>query len=293
MFLSLFRTYWNPQRDRKMKITGHTKITGIFGYPIEHTLSPVMHNAAFENLGLDYCYVPFLVLPDDLPYAVKSIRALNLRGVNITIPHKEKVMPLLDEIKEEASIIGAVNTIVNTNGKLTGYNTDGIGFIQSLTEKNISLEGKDILIIGAGGAARAIGYYISQKAKSLAISGRTQYKVENLVKDLNRFNKNKNVISLEDVTDIKKYHMIINTTPLGLKGNDPLPLDIGLLRKDQIVYDLIYKKTPLIQKATEKGCLTLDGSEMLIWQGALSFEIWTGKKPDIAVMRSSLLAAIR
>lgn len=276
-----------------MKITGHTKITGIFGYPIEHTLSPVMHNAAFENLGLDYCYVPFLVLPDDLPYAVKSIRALNLRGVNITIPHKEKVIPLLDEIKEEASIIGAVNTIVNTNGKLTGYNTDGIGFIQSLTEKNISVEGKDILIIGAGGAARSVGYYINQKAKSLAISGRTQYKVENLVKDLNRFNKNKNVISLKNVTHIEKYYMIINTTPLGLKDNDPLPLDTDLLRKDQIVYDLIYKKTPLIQKATEKGCLTIDGLEMLIWQGAISFELWTGRRPDIAIMRSSLLSAIR
>ncbi len=224
-----------------MKITGNTKIVGIFGYPIEHTLSPIMHNAAFKNLGIDYCYIPFLVHPDELSLAVKSIRALNLRGVNITIPHKEKILPLLDEIQEEASIIGAVNTVVNSGGKLIGYNTDGRGFLQSLIDKNISIEGKDILIIGAGGAARSIGYYISQKANSLAISGRTWHKVENLVKDLNKFNKN--VISLNNIKHIEKYHLIINTTPLGLKDNDPLPIDTNLLRSDQIICDLIYKKT--------------------------------------------------
>jgi shikimate dehydrogenase len=272
-----------------MKITGHTKITGIFGFPVEHTLSPAMHNAAFEDLRLDYRYVPFLVHPDELANAVKAIVALNLSGVNITIPHKEKIMVFLDEINEEASIIGAVNTVVNSNGRLIGYNTDGRGFMQSLIEKDIPIEGKDILIIGAGGAARSIGYYISQKANSLSIFGRTQQKVQCLVKDLNKFQKN--VFPLQNITHIEKYHLIINTTPLGLYDNDPLPLDTSLLRQDQIVCDLIYKKTPLIQKASEKGCPTLDGMGMLIWQGALSFELWTGRKPDINVMRSALLAA--
>src|SRR4030042_3325641 len=127
-----------------MKISGRTKITGIFGHPVEHTLSPAMHNAAFKALGLNYCYVPFLVHPDYLEDAIKAIRALNLCGVNVTVPHKEKVMPLLDEINEEASFIGAVNTIVNSDGRLTGYNTDGRGFIQSLLEGGTSIEGKDI-----------------------------------------------------------------------------------------------------------------------------------------------------
>ena len=137
-----------------MDISGRTKILGIFGYPVEHTLSPAMHNAALKSLGLDFCYVPFSVHPDLLDKAVSAIRALNLRGVNITVPHKEKVMPFLDRVDEEAAFIGAVNTIVNNGGSLEGYNTDGRGFMQSLAESDISVEDKNILIIGAGGAAR-------------------------------------------------------------------------------------------------------------------------------------------
>jgi len=143
-----------------MKITGRTKITGLYGFPVEHTLSPLMHNAAFEHLGLDYCYLPFSVHPDFLKNAVEAIRALNLAGVNITVPHKESVIPYLDKVNEEALFIGAVNTIVNTEGTLTGYNTDGRGFMRSLAENNISPENKKILIAGAGGASRAIGYYL-------------------------------------------------------------------------------------------------------------------------------------
>jgi shikimate dehydrogenase len=131
-----------------MDVNGKTKITGIFGYPIEHTLSPLMHNTAFNHLELDICYVPFRVSPEDLADAVASVRSLNLLGVNITVPHKENVIPMLDKVNEEASFIGAVNTIVNSEGTLTGYNTDGRGFISSLSEKGISIDGKDILIIG-------------------------------------------------------------------------------------------------------------------------------------------------
>ncbi len=147
-----------------MKITGKTRITGLYGYPVEHTLSPSMHNAAFEHLGIDYCYLPFSVPPDSLKSAVEAIRALNLAGVNVTIPHKESVIPYLDNVSEEASFIGAVNTIVNQDGKLTGYNTDGRGFMRSLSENNILTDNKKVLIVGAGGASRAIGYYLSEKA---------------------------------------------------------------------------------------------------------------------------------
>jgi shikimate dehydrogenase len=269
-----------------MEISGRTKILGIFGYPVEHTLSPAMHNAALQSLGLDYCYVPFSVHPDLLEKAVNAIRALNLKGVNITVPHKEKVMSFLDRIDEEASFIGAVNTIFNNEGTLVGYNTDGRGFMQSLAENGISVEGSDILVIGAGGAARAIGYYLCKKKGGLHIYGRNREKVDRLVNDLKRINEN--VSTAQDTAGIKKFQIIINTTPLGLNENDQLPFDTELLTSGQTVCDLIYRKTRLIREASKKGCITIDGAGMLLWQGVFAFEIWTGKKPDVEVMRTAL-----
>jgi shikimate dehydrogenase len=269
-----------------MKISGKTTITGIFGYPIEHTLSPAMQNAAFEATELDYCYVPFLVHPEGLENAVKAIRSMNIRGINITVPHKEKVMQFLDEIREEAMFIGAVNTIVNTDGRLIGFNTDGRGFMKSLNESGISVKDKDILIIGAGGAARAAGYYLCMEARSLTLYGRTQSKVERLAGDLRKVG---DVVStIDNLSDIKRFGMIINATPLGLKHDDPLPCDANKLGKEQIVCDLIYKNTRLLEEASEKGCSIVNGLGMLLWQGALAFELWTGKIPPIDVMRSVL-----
>ncbi len=270
-----------------IQISGRTKITGIFGHPVEHTLSPAMHNAAFKALGLNYCYVPFLVHPDCLEDAIKAIRALNLCGVNVTVPHKEKVMPLLDEINEEASFIGAVNTIVNSEGRLIGYNTDGRGFIQSLLESGISVEGKNVLIIGAGGASKAISYYLSQKTKTLYLYNRSKNRAEKLVQDLKKIRNNVSLI--EDISSIERYHIIINATPLGLKKEDPLPFDTSLLRAEQTVCDLIYKKTRLLEEASKKRCVTLDGLGMLLWQGLFAFELWTGKKPQVEVMRNALM----
>lgn len=267
-------------------ITGKTKITGIFGYPIEHTLSPAMHNAAFKALSLDYCYVPFQVTPELLRHAVKGIKALNLCGVNVTVPHKEKVLPLLDEIHEEASFIGAVNTIVNRGGKLTGYNTDGKGFIKVLAERRISLAEKNILIIGAGGASRAISYYLCQDSKTLQIYNRTRKRAHKLVKDLRRLCNN--VSLCDNISHIKDFHIIINATPVGLKNEDPSPFDTSLLKKNQIICDLIYKRTRLLKEASRKGCKVIDGSGMLLWQGMLAFELWTGKKPPAEVMRNAL-----
>ncbi len=270
-----------------IQISGRTKITGIFGHPVEHTLSPAMHNAAFKALGLNYCYVPFLVHPDYLEDAIKAIRALNLCGVNVTVPHKEKVMPLLDEINEEASFIGAVNTIVNSEGRLIGYNTDGRGFMQSLLESGISVEGKNVLIIGAGGASKAISYYLSQKTKTLYLYNRSKNRAEKLAQDLKKIRNNVSLI--EDITSIERYHIIINATPLGLKKEDPLPFDTSLLRAEQTVCDLIYKKTRVLEEASKKGCATLDGLGMLLWQGLFAFELWTGKKPQVEVMRKALM----
>jgi shikimate dehydrogenase len=269
-----------------MKITGRTKITGIFGSPVDHTLSPAMQNAAFEALGLDYCYMPFPVHPDNLADAVQSIRALNIAGVNITVPHKEKVMALLDTIDKEALFIGAVNTIVNAEGRLDGYNTDGRGFMQSLDEKGISVQNKKILITGAGGASRAVSYYLCMKADNVFLYGRTKMKVDKLAADLKQINNN--VSTVGSTYNIGEYDIVINATPLGLKEDDPLPFDTEQLKSEQVVCDLIYKETRLLKEASRKGCVTMNGLGMLLWQGVLAFELWTGKKPPVEVMRNAL-----
>jgi len=274
-----------------MKITGRTKITGIFGYPVDHTLSPAMQNAAFEALGLDYCYIPLLVHPDNLADAVRSIRVLNLAGVNITVPHKEKVIPLLDTIDDEALFIGAVNTIVNSEGRLNGYNTDGRGFMRSLDESGISVKDKKILIIGAGGAARAVSYYLCREAGNVFIYGRTKIRADKLAGDLKQVKNN--VSTVDHTFDIGEYDIIINATPLGLREDDQLPFETRHLRSEQIVCDLIYKETRLLTEASRKGCNTLNGLGMLLWQGALSFEIWTGKTPQIEIMRNALTQSFR
>jgi shikimate dehydrogenase len=273
----------------QINITGKTKITGIFGYPVEHSLSPAMHNAAFKSLGLDYCYVPFPVRPEHLYDAVKAIRAFNFIGVNVTVPHKETVIPFLDKIHEEASFIGAVNTIVNSNGTLNGYNTDGRGFMLSLSENGVSLAGKDILIIGAGGASRSIGYYLCQKSKSVTIYNRTHKRGEKLARDLQKLCKN---VSLQaKISHIEDFHLIVNATSLGLNKEDPAPFDTSVLKKSQIICDLIYKKTRLLKEASRKGCKVIDGSGMLLYQGILAFQLWTGKKPPREVMSKALRGA--
>ncbi len=274
-----------------MDVSGKTKIIGIFGNPIEHTLSPAMHNSAFKKLGLDMCYIPFRVLSNELPVAVKAIRSLNLLGVNITVPHKENVIPLLDEVDKEASFIGAVNTVVNSDGKLKGYNTDGRGFMSSLSETGISAEGRNILIIGAGGASRAIGYYLSEKASKLFLYDVDMQKAEKLTNDLQKIRSN--VFLAEKLKPVEKLHMVINATPLGLKPGDPLPWAPDLITSDMTVCDLVYKKTKFLQEAAEKGTITLDGSGMLLWQGVLAFELWTGIKPPVDVMRQALLSGIK
>jgi shikimate dehydrogenase len=274
-----------------MNVSGKTKIVGIFGNPIEHTLSPLMHNSAFKMLGLDMCYIPFRVLHEDLPSAVRAVPALNLLGVNITVPHKERVIPLLDEIDGEAVFIGAVNTVVNSNGKLKGYNTDGRGFMNSLSEHGVSTEGKDILIIGAGGASRAISYYLSEKASRLFLYDIDMQKAGRLAGDLQKIRNN--IYLAEKIDANNTAHIIINATPLGLKQDDPLPLNPDLITSGMTVCDLVYKKTMLLQEAANKGAKTLDGSGMLLWQGVLAFELWTGIKPPVDIMRKALLSRIR
>jgi len=270
-------------------INGKTTVTGIIGWPVEHTLSPAMHNAAYAGLSLDYCYVPFPVHPDALGDAVKGMKAMNIRGINVTLPHKENVMKHIDEIDPEAAFIGAVNTIVNEKGFLIGYNTDGRGFMQSLAELSIDPSDMDILIIGTGGAARAVGYCLVAKARNLCLHGRTETRVVNLANDL--LSLRTNVSICRDLSEAGRFHMIVQATPLGLKEDDPLPVDAARLKPGQIVYDLIYKETRFIKLASQRGCKSFNGLGMLLWQGALAFELWTGVRPDVEIMRRALLQA--
>jgi len=274
-----------------VKISGKTKVMGLLGYPVDHSLSPSMHNAAFERLKLDCCYVTFSVRPELLHDAVKAIKALNLAGVNVTVPHKERVIPFLYAVDKEAAFIGAVNTIVTQSasggGRLIGYNTDGRGFMKSLSESRISVNNKNILIIGAGGASRAIGYYLSQKASGLFLYDVDKKKAARLVKDLNKLCGN--VSFMKNMNQLDGIDVIINATPLGLRKGDSLPVNANLLKQRHVVCDLIYKKTPLLEIASKKGCKTLNGLGMLLWQGVFAFELWTGKKPPVDVMRKALI----
>jgi shikimate dehydrogenase len=273
-----------------MSVSGKTRIIGVFGSPIEHTLSPAMHNAAFGALGLDMCYLPFHVSPMDLADALKSVKALNMAGVNITVPHKENVITLLDSVDEEAAFIGAVNTVVLLEGKLTGYNTDGRGFMNSLSESGISVDGKNIFIIGAGGASRAISYYLSEKTSRLSLFDIDKAKAEKLIHDLNKIRSN---VSYQTLDNIDKTDVVINATPLGLRHEDPLPFSPDSITSDMVICDLVYKNTKLLQEAAKKGAKTLDGSGMLLWQGVLAFELWTGVKPPVDVMRDALKIGVR
>jgi len=274
-----------------MPISGKTRIVGLFGYPVEHTLSPYMQNAAFSHCGADYCYVPFSVHPDHLKNAVEAIRSLSLCGVNLTIPHKEACIPFLDQLDEEARVIGAVNTITTESGRLIGHNTDGRGFVMALREQGIAIEGSRALVIGAGGASRAVAYYLSRAASTLHIYNRTRKKAEELASVLSYAGGKADII--DDISSLPDYDLIVNATSLGLQDNDPLPLDPALLRPSQSVCDLIYRRTPLLQHATQKGCRTVDGLGMLLWQGAYSFELWTGIKPPVEVMRTALLTIVK
>ncbi len=275
-------------------ISGTTAIYGIFGYPIEHTFSPAMHNAAFRKLAMDACYVPYAVHPDRLEDAVTSIRSLGLRGVNITVPHKENVLPYLDDCSDEARYIGAINTIEVTRGRLIGHNTDGRGFLRSLHEDaGFRPKGKNFLVFGAGGAGRAIGFSLALAgAAMIAYRDVDMQKASALAGDIQK----KTGIPVETVTEehIARYAAdaacLINATPLGLKKSDPLPVMAEYIREKHLVCDLVYNpsETTLLKTAKARGAQRLHGLGMLLYQGVIALELWTGKKAPVQVMKNAL-----
>jgi len=272
-----------------MHITGSTRLIGLFGYPVKHTVSPSMHNAAFRALGLDFVYLPFSVHPKNLKYALKSLHMLNFLGVNVTVPYKQAVMKYLDKITKDAQFIGAVNTILVKNNRLIGYNTDGAGFIKSLAE--YSIKGKTMFLLGAGGAGYAVAIQSAVSGlKRIFIADVEKKRADRLVKRVPRA-KAKTVgigNSMKDM--LQKADIIVNATPIGLNPKDPISIPAEWIPKERLVYDLVYNpaKTKLLKAAESIGCKTMNGSGMLLYQGAMAFEIWTGGHAPVPIMRKAL-----
>lgn len=267
-----------------MKITATTKVCGIIGNPVEHSLSPLIQNTAFEALHLDYVYLAFPV--QDVEAAIKGMRALGLRGINVTVPHKQAVIPFLDEMDNEAQTIGAVNTIVNEEGKLKGYNTDAPGFEAALTKVAGEVKGKNAIVLGAGGAARAVVYSLIQAGVHVTVLNRTREHAESLVKELG--GKAYGVDAFSQV--MGNVDIVVNATTVGLHGASESPVSKESLRKDLVVFDLVYDKegTQLIKDAKAAGCIIVPGTELLIEQAVLSFKLFTGSNVPVEVMKKTL-----
>ena len=278
----------------EMDITGRTGVIALLGWPVEHSLSPGMHNAAFAEMGEDLCYVALPVRPEALEDAVLGIRARGFRGFNLTVPHKEAVMPMLNKLSPEASFMGAVNTVVIDHlGRLTGHNTDGRGFLLSLEEEGIGVKDKRVLIVGSGGASRAVSWTLCEAGAEVHIYDIDPETSSRLVEDLAiNFKKVFLLETIEDSAVSSSMDIIINATPLGLKDNDPLPISTDPLHPGQTVVDLIYWATPLLKAAASKGCTTLNGLGMLLWQGVLASELWTGRRPPVDTMKRELVKSL-
>ena len=274
-----------------------TQLCAVIGNPIEHSLSPVIHNAAFNHLGLNYVYVAFKVR--DVSSAIAGVRGLGIKGVSITIPHKVEVIKYVDEIDEVADRTGSINTIVNDGKRLKGYTTDGIAALRSLEEKGVSLSNKKIFIMGSGGAARAIAFALIMKRNpaSLIIGGIIQQEVDKLVQDISstkKISQAKGFITNEKSLEkqMQDIDILIQCTPVGMHPKtDNTPVPKRLLRDSIAVFDIIYNpvKTRLIRDAEETGCVVVSGIDMFVYQAALQFELWTGEIAPIKVMRKALL----
>ena len=276
-----------------MKIKGSTNIVGLIGHPVEHSFSPPMHNAAFDALNMDYAYVAFDVNSNDLKSAIEGAESLNIKGFNVTIPHKVDVMQYLDELDEVARLIGAVNTIDFKN--LKGYNTDGIGAVKAIEEVT-SIKNKNVVVAGAGGASRAISFYIAKYgAESLTILNRNEAKAESLASDVSDSGLIGEVAS-DSINAIGNYmdgaDVLIDTTPLGMHPNinDEPIVKADMMDEDLVVFDAVYNpnETVLIKEAIKANAKPVYGIKMLLYQGAESFKIWTGKTAPVDVMEKAL-----
>ena len=277
-----------------MKINGKTKMCIIIGDPVEHSLSPLMHNTAYAHIGIDdqYVFTAAQVKVEHVKEVIDAMRVMGIRGLTCTIPHKIAVMPFLDEIDPIAKKIGAVNTVVNDKGTLRGYNTDWYGTVKPL-EKYGSLKGKKIALIGAGGAARAMAYGVAEHGAHLAIFNRTVERAEILARDIGENIKAELITTLSEVAS--DYDILINATSLGMGHQvDKTPLDQRFIQKHHIVFDAVYVpyETRFIRESLAQGATVIPGIEMLIHQGTAQFRIYTGHEAPEDVMRETLFKAL-
>jgi len=268
-------------------IDANTSLFGLIGNPVTHSLSPVMHNQAFAAIAYNGVYLAFGVT--DPGSAIKGIKALNFKGVSVTLPHKVAVMEYLDEVDKTAARIGAVNTVVNNQGRLIGYNTDCPGALQALRTRT-TIEDKSIALVGAGGAARAIGFGLVAAGGRVTILNRSRTAGERLAGDLQA-----EFLPLNDWQP-NHYEILINTTPVGMHPEtDATPIPKEDLSKDMVVMDIVYNplKTRLLKEAEAKKCRTINGVAMFVFQGAHQFELWTGQKAPVDIMHGAVLEALK
>ncbi len=281
-----------------MILSGKTKVYGIFGDPIAHSLSPAMQNHAFRHYEIDAAYVPFHVLPENLESAVSSLRVLNIAGVNVTVPHKEKIIPFLDAIDPATQLIGAVNTVVNNDGVLTGYNTDASGFMRSL-RGSMEFEplGKNVVILGAGGACRAVSVALAfAGVNSIMVVNRHPERADNLISGLKPHFHDVRLASSgysDDayLTALAEADLVVNATSVGLHGERLAFLPLECIKGSAFIFDMIYSlsKTTLIKSAHELNLRSDDGLSMLAAQGEDAFALWTGLQPAQGFMRDFLI----
>jgi shikimate dehydrogenase len=264
------------------KINQYTELYGVIGNPVRHSLGPIMHNAALSHKGIDAVYLAFE--STDVEGAIKGMRSLGIKGMSVTIPHKGSVIPFLDQIDPLAKEIGAVNTIVNKNNKLTGYNTDATGALRTLNDV-VQVNGKRCVILGAGGAARAIGYILKKNNANLMIANRSAERGKALCRSLDS-----DFIRLEEVLDVE-VDILINTTSVGMSPNAEFsPVSEDVLKPGMTVMDIIYnpRTTKLLQLASQNGCHIVDGLNMFIYQGAEQFKLWTGQEAPVDIMKKAV-----
>ena len=272
------------------------KFAGIIGYPLSHTLSPSMHNFIYQKLGIDVEYKKWEISPNNLKSHIEKINNENFIGANITVPYKEKIVPLLDEIRNEAKFTGAVNTIVKNNNKLIGYNTDVYGIEQTLDIKLKNDVINNAVIFGAGGAAKAAFFVLLQRGlNNLTIVNRTKSNALKMISKFNNVNCDQTIITLNEKSQIKSAclsaDLIINTTILGMKNSgyeDISPIDSTFIDSNSVIFDMVYNptKTPLIKIALERNANIIEGLNMLVYQALKSIELWTGIRPSFDDMYS-------
>ncbi|BDR57108.1 shikimate dehydrogenase [Xylocopilactobacillus apis] len=286
------------------RIDGHTILIGLMAYPIRHSMSPTMHNNAFAKLGLNYAYLAFEITNDNLPQAIDAIRTLDMRGSNISMPNKQKVIPLLDKLDPAAEMVGAVNTIVNDHGTLTGYVTDGTGFMQALKDENLDIIGEKMTLAGGGGAGTAIAIQAAiDGVKEISIFNRHDDLWENAKRNVDIINENTNckatLHELEDQDDFKNEiqdcAIYCDSTGVGMKPLEDQSLvnDPSWFKKDMIVYDTVYapRTTKLMNIAQDAGVKHVyNGLSMMLEQGAEAFKLWTNQEMPVEYIRDLLFS---